>query len=76
MRDIQLNLELPQIITQIDDDLHLCDEKSFFDGVRSERFMFDHMFQLYFELVFILKKTYPIYKDDVVYILIVNKWAE
>ena len=28
MRDFQLKLELPQIITQIDHDLHLCDEKS------------------------------------------------
>ena len=28
MRDVQLKLELPQIITQIDDDLHLCNENS------------------------------------------------
>lgn len=34
MRDIQLNLELPQIITQIDDDLHLCDEKSWQKDLR------------------------------------------
>ena len=34
MRDVQLKLELPQIITQIDHDLHLCDEKSWQKDLR------------------------------------------
>lgn len=34
MRDVQLKLELPQIITQIDDDLHLCNENSWQKDLR------------------------------------------
>jgi EF-P beta-lysylation protein EpmB len=35
VRDVQLKLELPQIITQIDDDLHLCDENSWQKDLRN-----------------------------------------